>query len=45
MSKENPNSRKDRPNSEGLLLVSELRTILFFTLGSVAVIVGLSFFV
>ncbi|WP_172249833.1 hypothetical protein [Saccharibacillus deserti] len=30
---------------EALILVRELRTILFFALGSVAVIVGLSYFI
>ncbi|MDO3409241.1 hypothetical protein QWJ34_05660 [Saccharibacillus sp. CPCC 101409] len=35
---------EDHHEQEGRIMVRELRTILFFTLGSIAVVVGLSFF-
>ncbi|NGZ73916.1 hypothetical protein [Saccharibacillus alkalitolerans] len=44
MSRENPRQDRNHQQQEGIILVRELRTILLFTLGSVAVVVGLSFF-
>lgn len=36
---------EDHHKQEGLIMIRELRTILFFTLGSIAAVVGLSFFI
>lgn len=44
MSKKFFDRTEDHHKHEGLIMVRELRTILFFTLGSIAAIVGLSFF-
>jgi len=44
MSKKTLHRTEEHHKHEGLIMVRELRTILFFTLGSVAVVVGLSFF-
>ncbi|CAM3311450.1 MULTISPECIES: hypothetical protein [Saccharibacillus] len=44
MSKGTLQRTEEHHKQEGLLMIRELRTILLFTLGSVAVVVGLSFF-
>ncbi|MCQ4086076.1 hypothetical protein [Saccharibacillus sp. JS10] len=44
MSKGTLDRTEEHHKQEGLLMFRELRTIMYFTLGSVAVIVGLSFF-
>ncbi|GGN96343.1 hypothetical protein [Saccharibacillus kuerlensis] len=43
MSKNIPNRKDEHSYQEGFVMVRELRTILVFTLASVAVVVGLSF--
>ncbi|GEM_PF-3716966 len=36
---------EEHHKQEGIIMIRELRTILFFTLGSIAAVIGLSFFI